>query len=353
MPPSLTALFEKRNKQEGKPSPVAEAVKPPEVVTKPPEVVKPPEQQKPDDKEINFARLREAKEKVEADHKAAQERLAQLEKDLETFKSRPAPEDVEKQKSEYEARLEGITKELRAAAVWRDPDFQKKYDSAISQKQLRLVSLLTEGGMSDAEARQHVRAWNTVKFSEVAETLPWVQQQEFGKLISDTQALANERQVEIDAGESRWNELQETRTKAQKEQQEKFRKSFQGDAEEVYKTLTQEPAIAADPELTASIQADINRATQLHSDAFSRKDILQRVGLSTVLMKVASAQQSELETLRTQLAERDKKIEEQEKFLSEHKTSIPRPGESNGVKTGEGTSKVPFYKNIRVVLPGR
>jgi hypothetical protein len=79
------------------------------------------------------------------------------------------------------------------------------------------------------------------------------------------------------------------------------------------------------------------------------KDIFQQLAANQVLSRVTVKQSKEIETLREQLAERDKKISEQDAFIANQAGSVPH-GDAAGGSGGTG-EKTPAWRNIVIKAP--
>jgi hypothetical protein len=313
---------------------------------KPPVVTEPPKE-KDNSKEINFARLREEKESLAAQKKAADEQLATLRTELEALKQRPAVEDVQKEREELNKQIAELRTNLKGAALQRDPEFQAKYDSAIEGKMKSIVALAVQSGVEQKDALAAVQGWSKASFNEWISGMTPLDQAQFANLVSSTEELDRERGVQIKEADKRWDEQQKSREEAQKAQQTQFQKSFQAEADQTVEEIFTDEVLAKDTELREQVKTEIKMATMLHPDRYSRKEVLQRVAHAAILGKVAAAQQAAIAELRTEAETKDKKIAELEEFVSRHRGSAPPLDGGNG-SAAKGDDNTPIWNRIVV-----
>jgi len=79
------------------------------------------------------------------------------------------------------------------------------------------------------------------------------------------------------------------------------------------------------------------------------KVIFEQLAGNQVLARVTRKQAGEIEALKAQLAERDKKITEQDAFIANQAGSVPR-GDAAGASGSTG-EKTPLWQNIVVKAP--
>jgi hypothetical protein len=342
--PGNKPLDKKEDKKEESkaPTPVAEVDKKED---KKPDPVTPPVV---DDKEKNFATLRQAREAAEKERDELRQKYEASQKEIETYKVRVDPEEVAKERQTYEERVAALRKELQAAAIWRDPEFQQKYDGGILARQKQMIAIAQATGVDATTATAHVQAWDKSKFNEWVEGMPELQKGEFIAMIRETEHLDKERQAEIANADKTWQARQEQQTKAQKEAEAAQRKLYSQDANDVISELTSAEGVSEHQPLVEAIKSTVSRALPINDGHMSRKEVLKAVGLSAVLQHIATAQQEELTSLRTEKEDMAKKITELEAFVKERNGSIPAPGNGVGPEGKSDEPFVPFYKRIRV-----
>lgn len=312
-----------------------------------------PPKQEPtkDDKDKNFAALRTAKEELEKAAAAQREELERTKSEIAKYQGWLNPEEVSKERENYEKKLADYQRELRVAALHRDPEFQAKYDNAIQSKMERMAIMAATAAGGSREAVAAVQAWDKGKFNEWISEMPPLQQGQFSALVMEIEELDRSRQVETQNADKLWEERQKQIGEQNKKTQDEFRRGFQKDADAVVSEITSDATLAQHPDLVAKIRDEVNRATQLNPDsAMTRRDILNRVATTTVLAHIAQSQQTELEALRAAKEELEKKLAEQEQFITERAGGVPRVG--GGTTNGKTSEKyVPLHQ--RIVVAGR
>jgi len=322
---------------------------------KKPDSVAPTEQKKvetppaQDDKEKNFATLRQAREAAEKERDELKQKYEASLREVETYKVRIDPEEVAKERQTYEEKMAALKKELQVAALWRDPDFQEKYDGGILARQREMIALAQAAGIDAATATQHIhQSWNPAKFDEWFAEMPEYQKQKFGILAREVEQLDRDRMGEIANADKKWQAKQEQQTRAQKEAETNQKKIFSTTAQDVIGELLATEGVAENEPLAEAIKTSVMRALPISEGHMTMKEVAKHVGLSAMLGHIAQAQHTELTELRAKLAEMEKELGEKKTFIEERAGSIPTPG--NGVGAGAKSDEpyVPFYKRLRV-----
>lgn len=320
---------------ERKPEPVIE---PPKEEPKAEAKVEPPIEKKEEPKiekapaegtkEANMAELRKAREAAEKLANERTEELAKLKAELETYRGRPATEEVQKEREELTKQITELRGNLKSAALQRDPEFQAKYDKSIIARQEEMVRIAVGAGIDQKEALAAVRSWNTAQFREWGATMDPLTVTQFGGAMNEVVRLDQERGVELQNADQRWEARQKEREAQSKEEQAKYEREFRGEAKTVVDEFFSKPELENNAELRAEVEAQIKRATMLDEDRLSRREVLQRVAGNVILSRIAEAQQTEIQQLRASVAEQAKKLAEQEAFIAEQSGGQARVGDS-------------------------
>lgn len=308
--------------------------KPPVTEEKKPDAVVTTDAVKPDDKEKNFAALRQAREAAEKERDELKQKYELLSQEHETYKTRPESTEVEKERERLNGEIKKYQTELKAAAITRDPDFQQQFDAGILRKQKQMISILSASGVNDAEAQQAVAQWNKGKFGEYIETLPVLQQGEFASLVRGAEELAHERNDAIANAEKTYEEREKLRKTENEKQQAQFKGSLKAEALEVINEMVGLDGIKDNEELTSLIRTSVMKAAPIEEGHMTRKEVFHRVAQSVALAYIADSQQKEIESGRTKIAELEKKVAEQEEFITKRGGAIPKPGNGSTVQAG-------------------
>lgn len=326
-------------------TPAPEKVEPPPV-EKAPEVVPPVVEKKPSDKEENMANLRKAREAAEAER----DRLrAELEE--ERKKTPELPEEVKTRLTkaeQLEKEREQLQQTIRQLDLSKDPEFQAKYNQPIVEHISMMGQVALAAGIPEADWKNAVENWNEAQFAEWSENMNALQRVEFQQSWMDAKSLYRQQQIELKNAHLTYQELQKKRqSEAEAQQKQYFSQNEQLARSVMAETIKPE---------TLKEYEDLGPATenlllQAARHEIPAKDIFQQLAANQVLARVTVKQAKELEDLRTQLAERDKKISEQDEFISNQSGAVPR-GDAAGA-SGPVDDKTPVWNRIVVKAPGQ
>lgn len=335
---AILKMFKPRGKvempKETPKEPVKEVVKA-EVKTDPTEKkVEPAKVDEPNPNvEKNFAALRTKAEAAEAAAKAAADERDRLRAEYEEYKKKPAPEDVLKEMEALRKSRDEYQRELRTAALQRDPEFNAKYDTPIRSGMQQMVDILTASGIPKEDAVKAVPAWNKTQFAEWMDTMGPVEKLEFGAAMQQVVTLYGQKQAELENAEQTWQGLTKQREEASKAQQEAYRASLKADIAEALKEAAETPLGKEHADVLKEAQALVERAAGINGERLSNREMLGLISKSHLLATGFQKQSATLAERDAKIAELEKTLGERDAFIKEQHGSIPSP---SGTK-GEGT----------------
>jgi uncharacterized protein YoxC len=339
------------------------AVKPGIEVTPDPDKVKevvpvetppvvPPVTPKPNDKEHNLAELRKAREAAETARKALEEEHTKLKTEFEEFRKKPAelPEDVKTKLTKAE-QLEKEAQELRQTIrqvdLARDPEFQAKYEKPIQSRISLMGQAAIAAGVSEADWKRVSGEWDRKQMAEWSESMDPLQKMQFNTAWMAAENLWQEQQTELKNADASYAALQKQRQADAEAQQ----KRYLSDNEQLAKTVMSEfikpETLKEYEDLGPAAEAILMKAARHELTA---KDIFTQLAGNQVLARVVPKQAERIKELEATLAERDKKISEQDAFIANQAGSVPR-GDAAGA-SGPTGEKTPLWQNIVVKAPG-
>jgi len=332
-------------------TPTPEPDKPPAEV-KPGEVVTPPPVEKKGDKEENMANLRKAREAEAEARKAAEAERDRLRAEFEEFKNKAPelPEDVKTRLTkaeQLEKEREELQRTIRELDLSKDPEFQAKYNKPITERIGIMGQTALAAGVSEADWKNAVANWNEDQFAEWQEAMNPVQRVKFNAAWTAAVDLYQQQQSELQNADTAYAEMQKKRqTEAEAQQKQYFTQNEQLARAVIAETIKPE-TLKEYEDLGPAAESLLMQAARHEIPA---KDIFQQLAANQVLARVTVKQADQIKELQAQLAERDKKITEQESFIAEHSGAVPR-GDAAGASGATG-EKVPIWNNLVVKAPG-
>jgi hypothetical protein len=337
-------------KVEVTPTPPPEKVETPPV-DKPPEVT-PPVVEKKGDKEENMANLRKAREAEAEARKAAEAERDRLRAEFEEFKKK-APELPEEVKTrltkaeQLEKDQEELRRTIRQLDLSKDPEFQAKYNKPITERIGIMGQTALAAGVSEADWKNAVANWNEDQFAEWQEAMNPVQRVKFNAAWTAAVDLYQQQQTELKNADTAYAEMQKKRqTEAEAQQKQYFTQNEQLARAVIAETIKPE-TLKEYEDLGPAAESLLMQAARHEIPA---KDIFQQLAANQVLARVTVKQADQIKALQAELAERDKKISEQESFIAEHSGAVPR-GDAAGASGTTGEKK-PIWTNLVVKAPG-
>jgi hypothetical protein len=301
---------------------------------------------KPSDKEENMANLRKAREAAEAER----DRVA---KEFEEFKKK-APELPEEVKTrltkaeQLEKEREDLQRTIRQLDLSKDPEFQAKYNQPITERIGIMGQTALAAGVSEADWKNAVANWNEDQFAEWQEAMSPIQKVKFNAAWTAAVDLYQQQQSELKNADMTYAEMQKKRqTEAEAQQKQYFTQNEQLARSVMAETIKPE-TLKEYEDLGPAVEGIMLQAARHEIPA---KDIFQQLAANQVLARVTVKQADEIKDLRAQIAERDKKISEQDEFISNQSGAVPR-GDAAGA-SGPTGDKTPLWKNIVVKAPGQ
>lgn len=298
---------------------------------------------KPSDKEHNMAELRKAREAAEAARKALEEEHTKLKTEFEALKSKAPelPEDVKAQLAE----METLRQTVRQTDLARDPEFQAKYNKPITDRIGVMGQTAIAAGVTEADWRNAVQNWNEDQFAEWSESMTPVQRVKFNAAWTAAVDLYQQQQSELKNADTAYQELMKKRQSDAENQQKQYFTQNEQLARLVMGETIKPETLQEYEGLGDSTEALLMKAARHEIPA---KDIFQQLAANQVLARVTVKQSDRIKELEATLAERDKKISEQDAFITNQAGATPR-GDAAGSKAGEKSG--PVWQQIVVKAP--
>lgn len=325
-------------------TPTPEKVETPPV-EKTPEVVTPVVEPQKGDKEVNLANLRKAREAAEAERD-------RIKTEFEEFKKKTPelPEDVKTRLTkaeELEKKQEELQRTIRQLDLSKDPEFQAKYHQPITDRIQIMGQTALAAGVSPEDWKSAAENWNEEQFAQWQEGMTPIQKVKFNTAWGAAVDLYQQQQSELKNADQTYHELQKKRqTEAENQQKQYFTQNEQLARSVMAETIKPE-TLKEYEDLGPAVE---NVMLQAARHEIPAKDIFQQLAANQVLARVTKRQASQIEELQAQLAERDKKITEQDEFIANHSGAVPR-GDAAGASGSTG-EKTPLWKNLVVKAPG-
>ncbi len=198
-------------------------------------------------------------------------------------------------------------------------------------------------GVPAADWKAAVSNWNEEQFGEWQESMTPAQKVKFNVAWMSSVELYQQQQAELQNAETTYAEMEKTRkADADKQQQQYFSQNEQLAKQILAETI--KPETLKDYEdLGPAAESLLMKAARHEIPA---KDIFQQLAANQVLARVTVKQKSRIDELEAQLAERDKKIGEQDQFIAQHAGSVPRGDAAGATKATD--DKTPIWQNIVV-----
>jgi hypothetical protein len=326
-------------------TPTSEKVEP-APVEKAHEVVPPVVEKKPNDKEENMANLRKAREAAEAERDRLRTELEEVKK-----KSPELSEEVKTRLSkaeQLEKEREELQRTIRQLDLSKDPEFIAKFNQPIVEHISMMGQVALAAGIPEADWKNAVANWNEAQFAEWSEGMTALQRVEFQQSWMDAKSLYRQQQIELKNADLTYQEVQKKRQADAEAQQKQYFTQNEQLARSVMAETIKPETLKEYEDLGAATESLLMQAARHEIPA---KDIFQQLAANQVLARVTVKQAKELDDLRAQIAERDKKISEQDEFISNQSGSVPRGDAAGG--SGATGEKTPLWKNIVVKAPGQ
>lgn len=303
---------------------------------------------KPNDKEHNMAELRKAREAAEAARKEVEAERDRIKAELESLRTKAPelPEDVKSKLTaveQLEKERAELTQRLRQADLARDPEFQAKYNTQITGRIQAMGEAALAAGVSQEDWKRAVSNWNEEQFAEWSETMTPIQRVKFNAAWTAAVDLYQQQQQELSNASKSYEELIKQRQADAEAQQKQHLTQNEQLARSVMSEILKPEVLKEYEDLGPAAEALAMKAARYEIPA---KDIFQNLVHNQVLARVTVKQKTQIEELQAQLAERDKKIQEQDEFIAQHAGAVPR-GDAAG-KTTASDDKTPIWANLVV-----
>lgn len=320
--------------------PEAKAVE--KVVEKKDEVVPSKEAPKvdtvPTDAEKNFAALRTKAEAAEAARLAAIEERDKFKAEMEEIRKRPASEDFVKELEQAKKERAEYQRELRIAALSRDPEFNRKYQTGIQTAMQQMVDTLAASGIDKAEATKAVTGWNEQQFAAwMDDGLDSVAKMRFSAAMQRALELDAQKHSELANAEQTWQGLQKQREAEAKTQQDQYLAMLRGDIDAAVKDAGETELGKLHADAMAEAKALAFRAAGLEGERLPNRELLGLVAKSHLLARGFQKQAEALTEKEKEIAELKKTLEERDAFIKDKHGAIP--GISGTVATTKPDAK--------------
>jgi len=286
------------------------------------------------DKEINLGELRKAREAAEATLKEREAELAKAREEFETFKKNPIPKEFEEKLTTAEKRAQEFQRELQAAALGRDPDFQKRFNVPIQQNLDIISSVLVNNGVDKAEVAQMINQWDENRMAETADGLPPAARLKVTAAMMEAIRLDNQKQQEIQHADQTFAEMQKQRQQAQEQSQQEHLKSLQKDRDFVLAKFGENEIFKADEEVRKQTQEMLDSVIGVNGNKMPASNVLTILGSTFLAAKQLEKTIAEKTEMASKLEAAEKKIADQEEFIKSVQSGIPVPNPTSGAPAG-------------------
>lgn len=308
-------------------------------------------QPKPNDKEENMANLRKAREAAEAARKALEEEHAKLKSEFDAFKAKPElPEDVKTKLTkaeQLEKEMDEMRQRVRQTDLARDPDFIEKYNKPIMERLSIMGQTALAAGVPETEWKQALADWNETQFAEWHESMNPVQKIKFTAAWTAAVDLHQQQQTELKNADVALQAREKQRQTESEEQQKRYFSQNEQLARSVMTETIKPETLKEYEDLGPATEHLLMQAARHEIPA---KVIFEQLAANQVLGRVTVKQADRIKELEAALADRDKKISEQDAFISNQAGAVPR-GDAAGTSGSTG-EKRPVWQNIVVKTPG-
>lgn len=325
-------------------------VKPPETPVETSEAPKqpeiPPEQKKVEnppqveEEVVLRGKVRDNFRAAEQAKKAAEERAAKIQKDLEDSQARIKeyeeklaavnPEEFTKKEQDYQAKLQAAQEQLQAtqnelkfAALERDPEFIARYETPKIQLQEMMKSLAVAAGVEEKEFDNAIG--NPKKMFELRDNLEPHEQYRWDAALSQIEQVNLQRSMALKNRDNTYQEINQRRQQAWEAQRNEITQKNLGVAQQVTREMVEKvPAFKDDPELQQRVSSMLEAiAGGKDAENWDTFKIMQRVAASEAQSKVLTTQHEIIQGQTAELEELKKKVAEQESFIKEKFGSLP------------------------------
>jgi hypothetical protein len=306
------------------------------------------EVKKPSDKEHNMAELRKAREAAESARKEIEAERDRLKAEFEEFRKKPAelPEDVKSKLTkteEYEKQLAEMRSTLRQTDLSRDPEFQAKYNKPITDRISVMGQTALAAGVPETEWKNAVGNWNEDQFAEWSEAMTPIQRVKFNAAWQAAVGLYQEQQSELKNADTAYAEMLKKRQADQETQQKQYLSQNEQLARSVMTDFIKPETLKDYEDLGPAAEAILMKAAR---HELTPQDIFTQLAGNQVLARVVPKQADRIKELEAALAERDKKISEQDVFIANQAGAVPR-GDAAGT-SGAVDDKTPVWARLQV-----
>jgi len=297
--------------------------------------VDPPKVDAPKTKEDSIQDLRTARDEARKQWEAEKAEREKLIKELEDLKKRPDPKEFQEKLAQTEKEKLEIQRQLQAAALERDPEFQKEYDSKINGQAKVMLSLLESAGVAGADAKAAVGAWNERFFAEQMEGMDALTKVKFQGAWAEAERLHNERQGKIAQAESTWQERQKQQQEQISKQAEEQQRQLHAERDSLIKEFSDMEGLRGQEDLLKGAAEAVNQ-----SFTYTPRQLMHQVATAHLLSKAVLQKDSVIQELQEKLTKLEKENADNKAFIKEQHGSVPRIGPSNGDEPPADKTKI-------------
>ena len=276
------------------------------------------------DADRNFAALREkadAAEKRAIEHEA---RIKAITEEYETFKKQPVPKEFEERLTKAEQERANFQKELQAAALARDPDFQQKYAVPIDGAIKRMSAAFVAAGADQKEVNAAIAQWNEGQFNDWMESMPATQKLQAQAAYMRAVELDTQRSAELANADQGWQELQKGRAAEQERATKQYMDGLRAEKKSIIEELmTTQPIFKDDPALQKEVETLIDETAGLNGTRRNPRQILESVAKSQVLARHFQRVDKERGEALAKVTELEAKLKERDDFIAAQSNSSP------------------------------
>jgi hypothetical protein len=349
--------------EDPKPEPSTEPAPQPE-----PKPETPPSEPKPEPKPEPTAgmspKASERFNRLEKEKKHAEEERDTVRKELEAQKAQY--EELRKQAAELEGLRRDAAKaieeaktyreQLRAASIERDPEFQQQYSGEVMTRQQQMLDMAVAAGATREAFIEAINSGDEDALEGFRESLPPARQRIWDAKRIEIEDLWSKRQQAVKDSEKTWAQLEESRKHKAASEAERMRLENVEVAKSVVRDIRSQI-----PSMDKEASAELDQIEEWLSHAVTdapREELIGSLASGAVAHRIVKAQKEEIERLSGEIESRDKQLEElkeklgeQETFIKNVSSQVPRPRTpGNPPSTEENGSLI---SRVRVRMPGQ
>lgn len=282
----------------------------------------------------NFARMEEARKKDRETYQSELEKLrtetkVEIEareakiKEYEERQSKLStltPEEITRRDQEID-KLKG---ELKFVALERDPDFISRYVTPKAQL-MESLKELNSGTFPVEDLERAVKRGDQDKVDELRDSLQPRDQRRFDATLLQLEQVDIQKDLALKNRDTTYQQILQQRQETQKaSMEERFNQNLRLAREVAMEPFEKVPGLKEDAALLQEVQSSLTAlAGGEGAEKWDPRAIFQRVAASFVQTKILMTQHEQLQEKDAALAEKNKKIEELESFITSKHGALP------------------------------